>query len=32
MPYEFELIDDVPGQVITPDPLPEVVIPEDFSI
>lgn len=31
-PYEFELIDHIPGQVIEPKSLPEVEIPEDFNI
>lgn len=31
-PYEVELVDNVPGQVIEPKAIPEVEIPEDFNI
>lgn len=31
-PCEIELEDHIPGQVIEPQTVPEVVIPEDFSI
>ena len=31
-PCEVELEDHIPGQVIEPQTVPEVVIPEDFSI
>jgi hypothetical protein len=32
VPCEIEMVDNVPGQVIQPMVIPEVVIPEDFSI
>lgn len=31
-PYEIELEDNIPGQVVEPQELPEVIIPEDFDI
>lgn len=32
VPYEVELVDNVPAQVIEPPVFPEVAIPEDFNI
>ena len=32
MPYEIELEDHVPGQIIEPKTFPELEIPEDFNI